>query len=98
MAADFVPSGIKRKQKETKMTEITLIPLNKLAPSVDNVRKTATAQGIAEMAASIKAHGLQQNLVVRRQGKKFGIIDGGRRYEALLRLAEDGSISSNLPI
>jgi len=80
------------------MTEITLIPLNKLAESEDNVRKTATAQGIAEMAASIKAHGLQQNLVVRRQGKKFGIIDGGRRFQALLQLAEDGSISDNLPI
>jgi ParB family chromosome partitioning protein len=80
------------------MTEITLIPLNKLAPSADNVRKTTTAQGIAEMAASIKAHGLQQNLVVRRQGKKFGVIDGGRRYEALLQLAQDGAISSNLPI
>lgn len=80
------------------MTEITLIPLNQLAPSSDNVRKTATAQGIAELAASIKAHGLQQNLVVRRQGKKFGVIDGGRRYAALLQLAEDGAISANLPI
>jgi ParB family transcriptional regulator, chromosome partitioning protein len=80
------------------MTDITLIPLNKLAQSADNVRKTATAQGIAELAASIKAHGLQQNLVVRRQGKTFGIIDGGRRYEALLQLAEDGAISRNLPI
>jgi ParB family chromosome partitioning protein len=80
------------------MTDITLIPLNKLARSADNVRKTATAQGIAELAASIKAHGLQQNLVVRRQGKTFGIIDGGRRYEALLQLAEDGTISRNLPI
>lgn len=80
------------------MTEITLIPLNKLAPSVDNVRKTATAEGIAELAASIKAHGLQQNLVVRRQGKKFGVIDGGRRFRALLQLAEDGAISGNFPI
>src|SRR5689334_15284662 len=80
------------------MTEITLMPLNKLAPSADNVRKTATAQGIAELAASIKAHGLQQNLVVRRQDKTFGIIDGGRRYAALLQLAEDGAISKNLPV
>jgi ParB family transcriptional regulator, chromosome partitioning protein len=98
MAADFVPSGISTQTKETKMNDITLIPLNKLARSEDNVRKSATAQGIAEMAASIKAHGLQQNLVVRRQGKKFGIIDGGRRHEALLQLAEDGAISKNLPI
>ena len=81
------------------MTDITYIPLNKLAISGDNVRKTATAaQGIAELAASIKAHGLQQNLVVKKNGKIFGIVDGGRRFQALNLLAEDGTISGNYPV
>lgn len=82
------------------MTEITYIPINKLAISGDNVRKTATAaQGIAELAASIKAHGLQQNLVVKKNGgKKFGIVDGGRRFQALLQLVEAGTISANHPV
>ena len=82
------------------MTDITYIPLNRLAISGDNVRKTATtAQGIAELAASIKAHGLQQNLVVKKNGsKKFGIVDGGRRFQALLQLAEAGTISGNYPV
>jgi ParB family chromosome partitioning protein len=80
------------------MTDITLIPLNRLAESADNVRKTATAEGIAELAASIKAHGLQQNLVVRKHGKAYGVIDGGRRLRALLKLARDGSISKNFPV
>ena len=82
------------------MNDITYIPLNKLAISGDNVRKTAAAaEGIAELAASIKAHGLQQNLVVKKNGgKKFGIVDGGRRFQALHQLAEDGTISANYPV
>jgi ParB family chromosome partitioning protein len=73
------------------MTDITYIPLNKLAISGDNVRKTAAAaQGIAELAASIKAHGLQQNLVVKK--------NGGRRFQALQQLAEAGTISGNYPV
>jgi ParB family chromosome partitioning protein len=86
------------KQKESTMTDITLIPLNRLAVSADNVRKTAAAEGIAELAASIMSHGLQQNLVVRKQGKAYGVIDGGRRLRALLKLAKDGSISENFPV
>lgn len=82
------------------MTDITYIPLNKLAISDDNVRKTAAAaEGIAELAASIKAHGLQQNLVVKKNGgKSFGIVDGGRRFQALQQLVEAGNISGNYPV
>jgi len=80
------------------MTDTIPIPLNKLTVSDDNVRKTATAEGIAEMAASIKAHGLLHNLVVKKDGKKYGIVDGSRRFKALIQLAEAGHISDNLPI
>lgn len=41
---------------------IQMIPLNKLVPSPANVRKTGPLLGIEELAASIKAHGLLQNL------------------------------------
>lgn len=47
------------------MTDITSIPLNKLTAWEGNVRKTQTKGGIDELAASIKAHGLLQSLVVR---------------------------------
>ncbi len=82
------------------MNDITYIPLNKLAISGDNVRKTAAAaEGIAELAASIKAHGLQQNLVVKKNGgRKFGIVDGGRRFQALQQLVDAGTISGNYPV
>ena len=41
---------------------IAMIPLSKLIPSAANVRKTGATAGIAELAASIEAHGLLQNL------------------------------------
>jgi ParB family chromosome partitioning protein len=42
------------------------IPLNKLVPSPDNVRKTPTEGAVAERAASIEAHGLLHNLTSNR--------------------------------
>ena len=74
------------------MTDITNIPLNKLTAWEGNVRKTQNKAGIDELAASIKAHGLQQNLVVRKDGKKFAVVAGGRRLKALQRLAKAGDI------
>ena len=45
---------------------VVMIPLSKLVPSPANVRKTGGRDlGIEELAASIAAHGLLQNLTVR---------------------------------
>jgi ParB family chromosome partitioning protein len=80
------------------MTDITNIPLNKLAAWEGNVRKTQNKAGIDELAASIKAHGLQQNLVVRKDGKKFAVVAGGRRLKALQRLAKAGDIKPTFEV
>jgi ParB family chromosome partitioning protein len=79
------------------MTDITSIPLNKLTAWDGNVRKTAGADtALAELAASIAAHGLLQSLVVRK-GKKgsYAVVAGGRRLAALLQLAEAGKIAND---
>lgn len=68
---------------------IEMIPLNRLVPSPANVRKTGTGIGVEELAASIAAHGLLQNLQVRpAKGGKFGVVAGGRRLAALKLLAQ----------
>lgn len=69
------------------MLNLQHIPLAKLVPSAANVRKTGRQDGVRELAASIKAHGLLQNLTVR-SGKgdtkgNFEVIAGGRRLAAL---------------
>ena len=65
------------------MTNMKDIPLNQLVAWSGNVRKTHNKTGIEELAASIKAHGLQQNLVVRKDGRKFGVVSGGRRLKSM---------------
>lgn len=80
------------------MTDMTNIPLNKLAPFAGNVRKTQNKGFIDELAASIKAHGLQQNLVVKKDGKKFAVVAGGQRLKALLQLVKTGDISPTYPV
>lgn len=80
------------------MTDITNIPLSKLTAWEGNVRKTQNKGFVEELAASIKAHGLQQNLVVKKHGKKFAVIAGGQRLKALNRLAETGDLKANYPV
>ncbi|MCU1336679.1 MAG: parB-like partition protein [Bryobacterales bacterium] len=77
------------------MTNTIEIPLNKLVPFAGNVRKTHNKRFIAELAASIREHGLQQNLTVKPLGKKFAVVAGGQRFLALMQLAKEGDIAPN---
>lgn len=80
------------------MTDITNIPLNKLTAWKGNVRKTRTKGFIDQLAASIKAHGLQQNLIVKKDGKQFSVVAGGQRLKALQQLAAAGEIKATHPV
>lgn len=80
------------------------IPLSKLIASSANVRRTGRSANIGELAASIEAHGLLQNLTVRPvlNGKKkpeaFEVIAGGRRLAALKALAKRKALPANAVI
>jgi len=75
------------------------IPLSKLTPSKANVRKTGARDGLDELAASIAAHGLLQNLAVRVADKqRFEVVAGGRRLAALKRLAKEKHLKKDAPI
>ncbi len=82
------------------MTDATSIPLSKLTSWDGNVRKTAGADtALAELAASIAAHGLLQSLVVRNGKKgKFAVVAGGRRLLALQSLVETGKIDADYAV
>jgi ParB family transcriptional regulator, chromosome partitioning protein len=70
-------------------SEIVKIPLNRLVPSLLNVRKTGGLI-IEELAASIQAHGLLHNLVVSKaKGDKYQVVAGARRLAALNKLAQE---------
>jgi ParB family transcriptional regulator, chromosome partitioning protein len=80
------------------MTDIINIALNQLTAWKGNVRKTQTKGFVDELAASIKAHGLQQNLIVSKDGKKYAVIAGGQRLKALQHLAKAGDIKPAHPV
>ena len=76
-----------------------LIPLNKLAISANNVRKAKTSKAEDdELYASLRHHGLKQNLLVHAVGDEFHVHAGGRRLTQLHRLAKDGHIKPDFKI
>lgn len=81
------------------------IPLSKLVHSTANVRRTGRETGIDELAASIAAHGLLQNLTVRsvQNGKDqdtgtYEVVAGGRRLTALKLLAKRKVIAKSYAV
>ena len=78
------------------------IPLCRLALAPENVRKTPPDESAqAQLQASIAAHGLLENLVVRPDepdadgGERFAVVAGGRRLAALQALAENGTLHAD---
>ena len=77
------------------------LPLSALTPSGLNPRRRFNESVIAELAASIREHGLLQNLVVRPHPTDVGlwqIVAGERRYRALQSLLESGTIPEDYPV
>lgn len=59
------------------------LPLGKIAPNPDQPRKTFSAESIAELAESIRRHGLIQPIVVEEVGAgQYRIVAGERRWRA----------------
>ena len=81
------------------------IPLCRLTLAPENVRKTPPDNfAQVQLRASIKAHGLLENLVARADGADtdgiecFAVVAGGRRLAALKALAEDGTFHADHPV
>jgi len=77
---------------------IRTIPLNKLMPSPRNVRRTTDEQADLQLRADIEARGLLQNLVVapvKKPKGRFTVEAGGRRFRALVSLAEEGKLGTD---
>jgi len=78
-----VAGSLQRRQR----TVLTLLPLRDVRANPDQPRKHFDEEKIAELSASIKAHGLLQPIVVRRVADGFELIAGERRLRAA-QLAE----------
>jgi ParB family chromosome partitioning protein len=80
--------------------QIEYLPLSALVRSPLNMRTIPyAADSIRELADSIAAVGLLQNLVVHAlEGGRFGVAAGGRRLTAMLHLADIGTFSADQPV
>jgi ParB family chromosome partitioning protein len=75
------------------------IALSRLVPSKANVRRVNAAVGVSELADSIEAHGLIQNLTVRKGKKgKYEVVAGSRRLAALHLLVKEGRLAEDADI
>lgn len=80
-------------------TQPQFIAVSRLEKSPLNARRTVRSDGLAELKASILAHGLLQNLVVTESGDgKFQVIAGGRRLEAILSLQAEGKLPGDFAV
>ena len=76
-----------------------LIPLTQLVVCDANVRRTDRKADLDSLVASIKAHGLLQNLSVRQRDEThFEVVAGARRHAALKALAKQGHIARDFPV
>lgn len=64
------------------MAEVKFLPTWGIKPSPMNPRKTFDKGAIAELAASIRQHGLLQPITVRPKDGVYEIVMGERRYRA----------------
>ena len=60
----------------------TEIPLERVRPNPQQPRANFDAEGIAELASSIKRHGVLQPIVVSREGDSYELVAGHRRVLA----------------
>lgn len=86
---------LKAKADSNAAGELKMLPLSALEPSARNFYRMCE---IDQLADSIAANGLEQNLVVKAEpGGKYRIITGHRRYQALLRLMSRGVRVDTVP-
>ena len=64
------------------MEDVKNLPSWEIKPSPMNPRKTFDEDGIKELAASIRQHGLLQPITVRPKDGMYEIVMGERRYRA----------------
>lgn len=62
--------------------KIESIPINKIVPNPNQVRKTFNEETIKELAESIKNYGLLQPIAVTKYGTSYSLVSGERRLRA----------------
>lgn len=73
----LIPATVQKDSKEPPLT----LPVKLIADNPYQPRKV-TGQEVAELAASIREHGVLQPIVVRKHGSGYQLVAGSRRLKA----------------
>ena len=95
---DNSPIGEMAARGEIPM-EMIQVPVSALEVSLRNVRQAPPGEeALAELEASIRAHGLLCPLIVEGDAGRALVIGGGRRLAALRRLVDAGELPAAHPV
>lgn len=78
----LIPTGTLSEQPEETVQQV---PVERLASNPFQPRKEFREEVLANLAESVREHGILQPLVARRQGERLELIAGERRLEAAKR-------------
>ncbi|MDO4902072.1 MAG: ParB/RepB/Spo0J family partition protein [bacterium] len=67
---------------DVEISKLMEIPLAKISADPDQPRRHFDEEALADLANSIKVHGVLQPIVVIKKGDKFEIVAGERRFRA----------------
>ena len=74
-------------QPQAPVDAVRMLPIGQIDPNREQPRRSFDEEALKELAASIRAVGVLQPIIVAPNGDRFTIIAGERRYRAA-RLAE----------
>lgn len=88
----------KELEEVSDLDQVEYIKLKDIVASEDNPRKNFDEEGLKSLAESIKMYGILQPLVLIKNGEKYDIVAGERRYRAakLSKLEEVPAIIKKL--
>ena len=69
-------------EEDKKVSDLKELPLDSIEPDPDQPRRTFDETELQDLSNSIKALGVIQPIVVIREGKKYVIVAGERRWRA----------------
>lgn len=84
-------SDVRTETAKETADEVRVLPIRLIDPNPDQPRRSFNADALEELAASIRAVGVIQPIIVAKMGEHYRIIAGERRYRAS-RMAEQEEI------
>ena len=74
-------------KKDAREERVRMLPIELIDPNKDQPRKHFSEDSLLELAQSIRAVGILQPIIVTKNGDRYSIVAGERRYRAA-RIAE----------